>query len=61
VTPLLRRHRPDDELRVEAHLEPFHAPMEVRAGDAGGGAEEADLFALADTLPWLHVERERWA
>src|SRR5260370_37889349 len=31
---LLRRHHPNDQLRVEPRLEPLHPPMKMRAGDA---------------------------
>src|SRR6266851_5586164 len=54
--PLLHRHRSNDQLRVEARLEPFHPPMEMRAGDAAGGADKADLLALPDALARLDVE-----
>ena len=55
LTPAARplRYHPG---RVELYVEPVHHPVQMRAGDAAGLADGADLLAAFHLLADLHID-----
>src|SRR5690606_23871909 len=54
--PVLFRHRPDKQQRVDARVLPLHPPMEMRARGAARGADRTQHLAAPDVIADPHVD-----